>query len=136
MKRSINLDDRAETALSEILEINHCTITDAIHAALIAYSMSDKKTIFPEERDNLFRRLQEISLEKHKMTLEAYCNCHAIKIDRLKYLLRSTGSGASVSGFGNARNKYRDKNDERMFKTHTAWIANCLKADFDLNLQE
>jgi len=131
-KISVQLDNMADTALKEIMEINKCSISDAVNAALLSYS-KDKQPSMIIDRSP-WALFKEQFAEVSKDTIANWCEHRSIDITRLRYLITRTANGGNVCGFGNKKNKWRDKNDDRQFKTHTSWIAHCLKQDFDLDI--
>ena len=132
-KVSIILDKYAAYGLDVIIEANGCSISDAVNAALHAYSLNPQPTMVldPQPIKDVLHRIVTMT---NYGTLENWCNAKSIDIQRLKYLVSSCNKGKTVYGFGNTKNKWRDKQDGREFKTHTAWIAHCLKQDLDIDV--
>ena len=129
-KISVQLDGTAARALNEVLDINGCTISDAINAAIVSFSKDKQPVIMKEELHVVIVKIQESNWR----TIDNYCDFRKIDKSRLRYLLKRTAKGHNVCGFGNTVNKHRDKNDDRLFKTHTAYIADCVKKDFGVEL--
>jgi len=129
-KISVNLDDITIDALETITSINNCSISDAVNAAIIAYSKDTCVTIHSSPRpiDEIIALLPE------GVTLGDWCEQRNIDVARLRYLVDRTAKGGTVWGFGNSRNKVRDQDNDRIFKTHTAWIAHCLKEDLGVDI--
>ena len=128
------LDDYTEEALYRIMAVNQCSISDAVIMALGSMSVVE----FPsmnKEPDPLLRIKQVID-DSHGLwdSLDHWCEDRCIIKSRLRYLMLRIANGGTVCGFGNARNKWRDKQDGRQFKTHTAWIAHCLKTDLGIDI--
>ena len=133
-KISVLLDEQAYTALEKILANNQCTISDAVNVALSTLGNEDRP-IFPNS-DSPLGNLRMIIKNTSWNTVEEWCIYRGIIKVRLYYLLRAVKAGHVICGTGNVKNKQRDAIDGRIFKTHTAWIAHCLKEDFGLNLSE
>lgn len=132
-KISVQLDNLAEEALKQLLSYNRCTISDIVNAAILAMS-KDKQPLFHIDHSPWRKFKDKIKEEFPHIVLKDWCVTKDIDINRLRYLVTSTERGSTVSGFGNTKNKWRDKQDERQFKTHTSWIAYCLKQDFDIDI--
>ena len=130
-KISVQLDKMATDALEEIMAINKCTISDAVNAALLAFSKDKQPCMLIEEKpiDVVYA-----AMAKQGVDINEWCDTRNINILTLKYLVKRCANGGTVWGFGNNKNKWRDKQDGRVFKTHTAWIAHCLKEDFGIDL--
>jgi len=128
MKRiSVLLDDIVTNALKQTMEINKCSISDVVNSAILAFSIDKQPVIVKEVTPvtELFEKIGDVDL---------WCSGRNINKARLKYLVTSSAKGHNITGFGNTKNKWRDKQDSRKFKTHTSWIAHCLKEDFGIEL--
>ena len=123
----VQLGSKAGEALDKLLAVNRCTTSDAVNAAIIAFAYDNQPTIFPPVKP-------ETDILEQIGNVAEWCNSRGIKRQRLVYAIRRSLAGHTISGFGNSRNKYRDKDDGREFKTHTAWIAHCLKQDFNIDI--
>lgn len=126
-KISVLLDDISSRKLEESMSVNNCSISDVVNAALIAFSNDKQPVIYKEETE--YTKIASVIGD-----VDNWCNNRNIDKSRLKYLIKRTSEGSTVCGFGNTKNKWRDKQDERIFKTHTAWISHCLKEDFGIEL--
>lgn len=130
---SVVLDDVTEKALCQIINLNKCTISDAVAMGvlILAQEPINVMKILPDPMEPIIK-----ALETHRpgMSLDNWCDCHNINKYRLYYLVKRCHNGSTVWGFGNTKNKWRDKQDERRFKTHTSWIAHCLKEDLGIDL--
>ena len=124
---SVLLDEITSRKLNEIIDENDCSISDAINASVIAFSLCGEKVISSVE--NYHKDVYKIIGDVDK-----WCESRSIQKSRLRYVINSSHYGHTVCGFGNTKNKWRDKQDGRLFKTHTAWIAHCLKEDFGIDL--
>ena len=131
-KISVQLDGMADSALKEIMTINRCSISDAVNAALLSYSKDKQPSMIIEQSPWSEFKLKFADVCND--TIAEWCEYRAIDIVRLRYLITRTSKGCGVGGFGNKKNKWRDKNDDRQFKTHTSWIAHCLKEDFNIDV--
>lgn len=131
-KISVNLDDISEKALEEIVFKNNCSTSDAVNAALLAYSMDTQPSMFLSA--GVLEPLEIAIKTSSYNTVDEWCKDRAIDKVRLKYLMKRCAEGGTVWGMGNTKNKWRDKQDSREFKTHTAWIAHCLKEDFGIDI--
>lgn len=129
---SVNLSNQVEQTLNTLMKINECSISDIVNAAIIYFGTAEQPCI--ESTPDALRDLRKVISESKYKTFELWCFKRNLKPERVRYLLRNTNSGKRVWGFGNSVNKWRDQEDERTFKTHTAWIAHCLKEDFDIDL--
>lgn len=127
-KICVILDDYAENLLQERLDNHNETISDIVICALIAYC-TDNPDVVKESH---------VVLDKIRSSeygsIAAWCEARLIKKKKLFYLLERTANGHTVSGFGNYKHKNRDSDDGRLFKTHTAWIAHCIKQDFGIDI--
>lgn len=130
-KISVQLDNMGSQALDDILTVNKCTISDAVNAALLAYSKDKQPSMIIEPKPMDAVRS---AIEAKFTTVENYCLIKGISKARLVYLVNRCAKGSTVWGLGNTKNKWRDKQDGRQFKTHTAWIAHCLNEDFGIDL--
>ena len=128
---SVHLDDYAEESLKRIIQVNRCSISDAVVSAINALGMEE----FPcMEFDKTPMEPIKLAIEESGMSVEEWCQSKVIDIKRLRYLVNRCAKGGTVWGLGNNKNKYRDKQDQRTFKTHTSWIAHCLMEDFGIDL--
>lgn len=126
-KISVQLDDIVSAKLNEVVSVNKCSISDVVNAAILAFAQDKQPVIYvePTQYDDIFSRIGDV---------DSWCKLREIDKSRLRYLIKSSNNGHTVCGFGNTKNKWRDKQDSRKFKTHTAWIAYCLKEDFGIEL--
>jgi hypothetical protein len=131
-KISVVLDTLTEKALYTLMDKNNCSISDVVNFAII--SLNEKKEEIPTFGNNLLGKVKVLIKNSEWLTLDNYCEANAIQKARLHYVLRSIDSGKSIAGTGNVTNKTRDKQDDRLFKTHTSWIVHCLNKHFDLQL--
>jgi hypothetical protein len=127
-KISVRLDEISSNKLDEVMEINNCTISDVVNTAIIAFAQDKQPVMVKNDTSEYDEILAIIG------NLDEWCAIRSIDKTRLKYLVKRTLDGHNVTGFGNTKNKWRDKQDDRLFKTHTAWIAHCLKEDFGIEL--
>lgn len=125
---SIKLDNSAEQSLEKLLAKNDMTISNIVNIAIISL---EKEGIKLELIDNnTLYQLIKTKLKEQNSTIEQYCEYRVISKQMLQYVCRQLDNNKIIKGFGNYHNKWRDKEDGRLFKTHTAWIAHCLKEDF------
>jgi hypothetical protein len=128
-KISVKLDDATYNALMETRDKNSCTISDVVNAAILAFSR-DKQPVMIIDKS-----AWESFRDTHgKDFISKWCECRSIDQARLRYIINRTARGGAVCGFGNIRNKARDAEDGRIYKTHTAWIAQCLIDDFGMDI--
>ena len=128
----VQLDEHAAISLETVRTLNRCSISDVVNAALIAFSQDTQPVMMLEPR--ALALVEEAVEQTAWGTVDNWCEARNIKRSRLVYLMRSASRGHNVWGAGNLVNKWRDRNDDRVFKTHTAWIAHCLKQDFEIEL--
>jgi hypothetical protein len=128
---SVLLDDSSESALDKVLTINGCTTSDVVNAALMAFSY-DTQPVLPAS-PSVVRDLKA-EFRSHNIDIDQWCDTNHIKKYRMFHLVNRVARGGVVCGFGNEKNKWRDKKDDRQFKTHTAWIAHCLKRDINYDI--
>ena len=127
-KISVCIDDTTNQKLIELVKINDCTLSDIVNSAIIAFSMDSQPVMFVHKSkyDELVERIGDV---------DRWCYARGIDKARLRYLVNSVENGHSITGSGNTKNRFRDKNDDRLFKTHTSWIAHCLKEDYNIDLE-
>ena len=135
-KISVNLDDMGEQHLAEIMNINDCTVTDAIHMALLVFAKENTERVTIPVEDSPIEKISKIIREKMGMSFPEYCDLRHLDKDRFRYLVNRCEAGSTVWGFGNAdkSNKWRDKDRGVRCKTHTAWIATCLIDDLGIDI--
>ena len=134
-KICVNLDELGDEAITEIMRINKCTISDAVNIALVAFAKDNADPVMTNE-DTPVTRLSLLCEIKLNMSLGDWCESRGIDKARLRYLVNRCESGGTVWGFGNTdkKNQWRDKQHGQKFKTHTAYIASCLNDDFGIDL--
>jgi hypothetical protein len=130
-KISVVLDSYALKSLEEMTKINECSISDVVNTALIAFSRDKQPSIIKGNCTPWGEFKEKVGINQ----INFFCDSRGIDLARLRYLVNSVAKGGTVCGFGNTKNKYREKEDDRLFKTHTAWISYCLKEDLGINLE-
>lgn len=129
MSRHVNvkLDDSASKALDYLVKINKRSVSDIINTALVCFSKTEQPVFFD---NSLYEKL----CSAHNMRL--WCAENQIDMMMFKYVCRVIEEGKTIRGFGNKHHKWRDKEDGRMFKTKTSYIAHCLYRDFNAILSQ
>jgi len=125
-KISVVLDDTAETSLNKLLEMNGVSISDIVNAAVIAMAF-EVQPVFPDKPGGLYETL------KHKRDLGVWCTLRGINRRVRWALCERVDEGKAVRGLGDS-NRWRDKQDERLYRTHTAWVAHCIREDFGIDI--
>lgn len=132
-KISVQLDNSADAALEYLMSTNSGTISDLVNVAITALAKNEQPVLnlnhsaWGDFKVTFMNKFPDISIT-------TWCYDKGIDLSRLRYLINRTAKGGTVWGFGNAKNKWRDRLDDREFKTHTAWIAHCIKEDFDIDI--
>lgn len=129
-KISVLLDESSTKALDSLKKEHECTISDIINAAIILLKKENKITFEKRPRFNCENMFSESKFK----TIGAWCEARNINPERAYYVLDRINNNHRIYGYGNTKNKWRDKRDGRMFKTHTAWIAHCLEEDFGMEI--
>ena len=127
---SVILTDYTEECLNDILNKNICTISDIVNASIVAFSKEEQPPFIPD--DSIYNTIV-VRLNEKSQTVIEWCRNNNIDIQRLKYLCKRLDKGHSVGGLGNLKNKSRDRESGMIYKTHTAWIAQCLKDQLNLD---
>jgi hypothetical protein len=131
---SVLLDSSAEAALLKLLNDNPATISDLVNTALIALAQAPQPVL--QQASPLWGRvLQGVKAKKLHNTVQEWCDAWGIKYTTLRALITRVEAGSTVVGTG-GKNKWRDKQDGRLFKTHTAWVADCLEKDLGISLDK
>jgi hypothetical protein len=125
------LDRDTEKVLEKLLSINKCSISDIVVSAINSFGMDSQPCIIVPE--DPLQSLRDMVSKSRWGTIENWCIAREINRRRLTYLMKGFLNGSKVWGFGNSKNKWRDKQDGRVFKTHTAYIAHCLNEDFGID---
>ena len=131
-KISVILDDITEKTLNKLVKLNKCSITDIVNSSILAFAMDTQPVIIGY--DELLFNIENAAQSKGFGTLDNWCQERNINKYSMRQLIKRINKGSEVSGFGNTKNKWRDKEDGREFKTHTAWIAHCIKEDFGIDI--
>lgn len=129
-KLSVILDESATIALEELISKGY-TITDAANIALVMLNRESQEC---EIERTFYTKLKGMIFDKFNMSISNWCVINNITLNKVRYVCRAYEEGKTISGFGNYKNKWRDKNTERLFKTETAKIANCIKRDFKIDV--
>lgn len=132
-KISVNLDDIGEAALTALQSRTKQSVSDLVNIALVTLQHTDYNGVGDIMGSSLLYALQEAVEASQWRTIDNWCRHRNIKKERLTYLIDRCYNGHTVYGSG-SKNRWRDKEDGRIFKTHTSWIAHCLKEDFDIDL--
>lgn len=132
MKRiSLYIDDSAEKALEELM-INHgYSITDAVNISLVLLNSQNERCSIEK---SFYEKFKELVFNEFGTSVSEWCAVNGVSQQKLRYVCRRYESGHTITGFGNYKNKWRDKSSEGLFKTETAKIANCIKRDFGIEV--
>lgn len=127
-KISVVLDSSAAKAMEKLQRINIATISDIVNAAVVAFCNSENPILWIEH--TTYQKLKDLLLGQHN-TVDNWCAQRSIDKRRLQYVCKKWDEGnTTIRGYGNLVQKKRDREDDRLFKTHTAWIAHCLCEEF------
>jgi len=126
--KSISLDEYSLKALENIISINNCSVSEAICVALITF---EKEHLEFKTDVKILDKIKKLLSSKNQ-TLEDWCNKYAIKKETVAYVCSSLDQGKKIIGYGNYKNKWRDKNDERFYKTQTAYVAMLIEKEFGI----
>ena len=121
---SVYLDDTAESALNKIMDINKCSITDAVVMGLLTVAQEEAPLITPTV--TLWGKLKHAVQQATNAPIAAFCITNAIQLSDVRSLCNRVEKGSQVKGFGSS-NKWRDKQDGRLYKTRTAYIYDSLR---------
>lgn len=127
------LDTQGEQALQQILDLNSCTISDAVNIALMLFA--NEKTPLYIKTPSLWSTVKSKIYDTFGYTAAVYCYERGLNYVSMRALCYRLERGASVKGFGSF-NKWRDKNDDRLYKTHTAVITEQLRKDAIIDFEE
>lgn len=127
-KISVNLTEYTENAMYEIMETNDCSASDAVNMALIAFAAEKNKVLVS---NGLYEELND-KCKEAGYTIEEWCYEYGIEISKMKYFCKQVDKGKQIIGFGNYKNKQRDK--EETVKTETARIALLVKGCFGVEV--
>jgi hypothetical protein len=131
-KISVDLDIMQQEALSRIMDKNKCSISDAVNVAIMLLD-NEEQPVFPKN-DSLLTAIKDAVKQSQWKTLNQWCKERNIIKPRLFYVINSVSKGKTIIGNGNVKNKFRDAQDDRIFKTHTSYIVHCLKKDLNFDL--
>lgn len=123
-KISVNLTEYAEAAMYEIMKVNDCTASDTVNMALMAFAADKSRVTIAS---GLYDELNDKCRESGS-TIENWCYDYNVDINKMKYFCKQVDKGKQIIGFGNYKNKKRDK--EETVKTETARIALLVKGCF------
>lgn len=130
---SVILDDYTEGCLEKIVDLNKCTITDAVSMSLVMMAQETKPVL--EVTQSLYQIVEELLQKNLHMNLGEYCEkVLEVRKAEVLALFRRVESGSEIYGFGSL-NKWREKQDGRRFKTRSAWVAWCVKRDTGVCLE-
>ena len=130
---SVYLNDAAEQCLLHLMRENNCTISDAVTISLMAVAQ-ETQPLFSKSV-TLWDTVKRKVLEECRVDIQTFCDIHQVNLPSLRHLCYRLERGSTVRGFG-GRNKWRDKQDGREYKTHTAYATACLKQHTGLDLEE
>jgi len=129
---SVYLNDRTEEALDEIMQKNGCTISDAVSIALLTLAQEGSPIFTPTV--TLWQKLKAAVQQATGQQIQDFCHQHGIKLEVLRALCKRLENGSTIRGDGDS-NKWRDKQDGRIYKTHTSYAAQVLKKECDIDLE-
>jgi len=130
-KISVDLNDIAVEYLDKICKLNRCTISDAVNIAIIALG-AEQHPVVPLSEESIYYKVEDSCLSKFGTSVKEWCDINSIDKTKLKSLCKHVDEGGTVIGFGNYKNKWRDKG--RVIKTETARIALLLKTDLGIDI--
>lgn len=130
-KISVQLDLSSVRALEKIQTINRCSISDAVNMALISFAQREEQVINNED-ESLYKKVTFQCLSKFNMSIKDWCLNNAIDIRKLQEVCRKISDNKTIIGYGNLRQKWRDKNDGRIYKTQTSYVEYCMRRDFEI----
>lgn len=125
-KISVVLDHIASAALDKLLESNQASISDIVNAGIMAIAYDDQP-VFPIVNEGLFEKLRRLK------NITEWCKARGIDRKALYSLCQRVDQGKEIRGLGDS-NRWRDRQNERLYRTHTAWIAHCIREDFGIDL--
>lgn len=127
-KISVNLTEYSENLLYELMEINDCSAGGIINMAIMAFAADKSRVTIAS---GLYEELNDKCREAG-ITMLDWCHENDIEVSKMKYFCRQVDNGKQIIGFGNYKNKWRDKNDT--VKTETARIALLVKECFGVDV--
>ena len=128
---SVYLSDETEEHLAKIMNLNQCTAADAINIALRTLSAETRRVFTPEY--TLWQNIKMAVINATGLEIREFCEKYAIHYPALRALCRRIEQGSSVRGFGDS-NKWRDKQDGRLYKTHTAYACDMIRKHVGIDL--
>lgn len=130
---TVRLDAYAGKVLEELVERHKCTVTDIVNAALITAKDAQFTSLITEKT-----LLETVTIKLNEMgqTLESWCTQNGIDRRSLADLCRRVEKGCDIYGNGSTGNRWRDKEDDRVYRTHTAYITECVERDTGINFRE
>ena len=129
---SVYLSDEAENHLDKIMNLNQCTAADAINIALRTLSAETRRVFTPEY--TLWENIKRAVMNSTGLEIREFCEKHAIHYSALRALCRRIEQGSSVRGLGD-NNRWRERQDGRLYKTHTAYAYDMIKKHIDIDLE-
>jgi len=132
-KISVDLSDLSTEYLNKICKLNRCTISDAVNTAIITLG-AEQHSVIPLVKESTYYKVEDSCLAKYNIGIKEWCENNLIDKAKLKTLCKNVDEGGTVIGFGNYKNKWRDKGV--VIKTETARIALLLKNDLGIDIIE
>jgi len=132
-KISVILDAATERALFNLKSSTGSAISDIVNVAIISLEASGYRNEHEMPEQCLMRQILDKVIESKWRTLENWCEAKSINKISFKRFIKRVSSGSVIYGRG-SKNKWREKEDGRLFKTHTSWMAHCLEEDFNIAL--
>ena len=129
---SVHLNDKVEGCLYKLMQENDCTISDVVNIAILTLAQEPKLEII--KPDTLWNSIKREIEEKTGISIKQFCEEKQINYHSFYNLCTRLEKGSLVYGFG-GKNKWRDKQDERLYKTHTSYIVHCIKTSCDIDLE-
>lgn len=129
---SVYLNDTAQYNLEKIMLVNECSISDAVTIALQSLAAESNRIFTPTH--TLWGKIKQAVERNTGLTIAGFCEQYGIRRQTLRDLCRRVENGSEIRGFGDS-NKWRDKQDGRIHKTHTAYITDCLKKHANIDLE-
>lgn len=129
---SFRAPDRTREQLEILQALGAGSITDIIITAVDVYFQQRPKDF--AGCGNLLERVKA-QLKAQGQTLSFYCTKLGVGIATMRDTCRRVDRGARIRGFGDS-NKWRDKQDSRLFRTSSAYIVHCLNRDFGFDIPE
>jgi hypothetical protein len=127
--RTFQLEERTYKMLQDMSVYSGYSMNDIVHIALeVLHNETLPKAMIPYVKEKVYA-----AIFKQNKTVENWCIENAVNIKHLHYCLRRIAKGHTL--YDGDTNKWRAKNDDRMYKTHTAYVAERIRVSLGIDLQ-